>query len=161
MLRQSTGARLSANGDVELLAMRWAPSEQCDIEGGMGDDPGVHRFEWMLTSAATPAKAARAAQRFNRPVEWIAAAGGDGSLPAQGSLASLDGEGVITAIKPAERGEGVIVRALLLPGPVTLTTNLPHATIRRTDALERDLASVAGLTLDRDSFGAIATLRLH
>jgi hypothetical protein len=161
LLRQSTGARLSSAGDVELMAMRWAPSEQCDVEGGMGDDPDVHRIEWMVTAAATPARAARAAQRFNRPVEWVAAAGGDGSLPAMGSLATLDGEGLITALKPAERGDGVIVRALLLPGPVMISTDLPHQTITRTDALERDLAAASGLTLDHDTFGAIATLRLH
>jgi alpha-mannosidase len=120
-----------------------------------------------VTAAATPAKAARAAQRFNRPVEWMAAAGGDGSLAAMGSLVSLDGEGVITALKPAERGEGVIVRALLLPGPATLTTMLPHTSITKTDALERDLSAIeqqgpgTSFALDHEGFGAIATVRLH
>jgi alpha-mannosidase len=166
LLRQSTGVRLSASGDAELMAMRWAQSEQCDIEGGMGDDPDTHRFEWMVTAPSTPVAAARAAQRFNRPVAWLAAAGGDGSLAPQGSLLSVDGDGLITALKPAERGDGVIVRALLLPGPATLHLSAQLAQLgrTRTDALERDLAALEGsgdLTLDRETFGAIATVRLH
>jgi hypothetical protein len=167
LLRQSTGVRFSADGDAELLAMRWAPSEQCDIEGGMGNDPDTHRIEWMVTAAATPAAAARRAQSFNRPPAWLRAQGGDGTLPAQGSLASIDGEGLISAIKPAERGGGVIVRALLLPGPATLHLSplLPASQLTRTDALERDLAPLErvsdSLTLERETSGAIATLRLQ
>jgi hypothetical protein len=159
LLRQSTGVRFSADGEAELMAMRWAPSEQCDVEGGMGDDPDVHRLEWRITSAATVAQAAQAAQSFNRPVEWIFADQGSGSRALSGSLISLDGEGVITAFKPAERGEGTIVRALLLPGPVTIHSDLSAS--KRTDALERDLDDLSDLTLDRDRFGPIATVRLR
>ena len=168
LLRQSTGVRLSAAGDVELMAMRWAPSEQCDIEGGMGDDPDIHRIEWLVTAAATPAQAARAAQSFNRPITWLdTMPTGSGALAAEGSLASVDGEGILTAVKPAERGDGVIVRALLLPGPVTvhLSPQLAGLARTRTDAVERDLADLDGtgdtITLDAATFGSIATVRLR
>jgi hypothetical protein len=158
LLRQSTGVRFSASGEAEMMAMRWAPSEQCDVEGGMGDDSEVHRIEWRLTNSDTIAQAAQAAQSFNRPVDWILAAG-SGTRALSGSLISFDGDGVITALKPAERGEGTIVRALLLPGPITLHSDLSPS--KRTDALERDLADQSDLMLDRDRFGPIATLRLR
>jgi hypothetical protein len=166
LLRQSTGVRFSPSGELELMAVRDARGEQCDIEGGFGSDTGTHRIAWKLTAAATPAAAARAAQAWNRPVAWVRADGGDGSLPPQGSLLTVEGDGLVSALKPADRGGGVIVRALLLPGPVTL--HLPPALAARartrTDALERDLAPLDGsgemLTLDAATFGSIATVRL-
>jgi alpha-mannosidase len=151
------------------MAVRWAPSEQCDIEGGMGDDPDVHRIEWMLTQAATAAAAARAAQSFNRPLAFLRSDGtrGSGALVAEGSLVSVDGDALISALKPAERGDGVILRALLLPGPATihLSPALSALSRTRTDALERDLDDLGAgsdtLTLDAATFGSIATVRLH
>jgi hypothetical protein len=170
LLRQSTGARLSASGEVELMAVRDARSEQCDIEGGMGSDPDTHRIEWYLTAAATPAEAARAAQAFNRPPILTAAPTGaplGTPLPAQASLASLDGDGLITALKPADRGDGIILRALVLPGPamIHLSPALAPLARVRTDAAERDLEPLAAtadtLSLDRATDGPIATFRLH
>jgi Glycosyl hydrolases family 38 N-terminal domain/Alpha mannosidase middle domain len=169
LLRQSTGARLAASGEAELMAMRWAPSEECDIEGGMGDDAGVHRIEWMLTAAASPAAAARAAQSFNRPLAFLRTDGksASGALAAEGSLVSIDGEALISALKPADRGDGVILRALLLPGPATvhLSPALASLARTRTDALERDLADLGAasdtLLVDAATFGSIATVRLH
>jgi hypothetical protein len=171
LLRQSTGARLSASGEAELMAARDARSEHCDLEGGMGSDPGSHRIEWVVTRADDPAAATRAAQAFNRPplVARASAASGAADLPVQGSLAGVDadGAGVITALKPAERGGGVILRALLLPGPLTvhLGPALAGRARTRTDAVERDLEPLDGvgdtLVLDRERFGAIATVRLR
>jgi hypothetical protein len=171
LLRQSTGARMSSPGQLELMAVRNAQSEQCDVEGGMGTDGDAHRIEWRLERAATPADAARAALAFNRPLELLAAAPSAGAtpdLPAQSAaLATLDGAGVLSAIKPADRGDGVIVRVLLLPGPATLHLSPPLVgrALTQVDAAERDLmplgTAAESLALDRDHFGAIVTLRLR
>ena len=55
------------------MAVRDAGSERCDILGGVGTDPDVHRIEWELSAAASPAESARLAQAYNRPLigtEW-------------------------------------------------------------------------------------------
>jgi hypothetical protein len=170
LLRQSTGVHFAADGTVELMAVRDARNEQCDVEGGTGSDPEHHRIEWRLVAAPTPIAAARAAQRWNRPIELPPLGGGAPAgdpLPAEGSLAAVEGDGLLTAIKPADRGGGVIVRALLLPGPVTvhLPPSLAGRKLTRTDSSERDLEALgtsgADLTLDRDRFGAIATVRIE
>jgi hypothetical protein len=170
LLQQSTGVHFDGAGLVELFAVRDARGEQCDIEGGVGTDIDMHRIAWRIEHAATPAIGAQAAESFDRPVVLHLVAGSPAagaSLPAESALLAADGDGVITAIKPADRGTGVIVRALLLPGPVTV--HLPAALAARhavrTDALEHDLEDlgVAGdtLMLDRTRYGAIATVRLQ
>ena len=169
LLRQSTGVRFGAGGTVELMVVRDARNEQCDIEGGTGSDPDSHRIEWFVERAASPADAARAAQAWNRPVVLAAAGASDADAdrPLEESLISIDGDGVISALKPAERGDGVIVRVLLEPGPATLHLSplLAGRTQMRTDAVERDLDVIgppaATITLDRSRFGSIATLRLR
>ncbi len=170
LLRQSTGVTFSAAGHVELMSARDARVEQCDYEGGTGSDPDTHRFEWFVTQAASPADAELAAQAFNRPLSAVALSGNPdpgASLPPEQSLVSVQGAGVISALKPAERGQGIILRALLLPGPLTVT--IPSAWAQRelvrTDAVERDIADLGtagtSFVLDRDHFGAIATVRLR
>lgn len=170
LLRQSTGVRLSTSGQMELMAVRDARQEGCDAEGGVGTDTAQHRIEWSIVAAASPASAARSAQTWNRPLVVTTVAGTGGApkdLTYDQSLASVEGEGVLTALKPAERGDGVIVRALLLPGPVTihLSPLLSGRKLARTDTSERDLEELgdAGDTilLDRGRYGAIATVRLH
>ena len=161
LLRQSTGVRFDGQGGIELMAVRDARSEKCDFEGGEGSDTATHRIEWRIVRAEPPLGAARAAQRFNRPL--VAVAG----LSGEGSLLTAEGEGLVTAVKPAERGEGVIVRALLSPGPLTLHLGpgLSGRTATRCDAAERDLAPLGAaaqtLVLDKATFGAIATVRLR
>jgi hypothetical protein len=170
LLRQSTGARMSAAGQLELMAVRDVRAEECDIEGGTGSDPGTHRIEWRIERAATTAAAARAALAFNRPLTVLpvaAASVAAPDLPAERSLASLDGEGVLTAAKPAERGEGIILRALLVPGPATLhlPPQLANRQLVRVDALERDLEALGAagdtVVLDPARYGALATVRLR
>ncbi len=134
LVRQSTGARLSDSGEVELMAVRDARSEQCDIEGGTGTDTDTHRLEWYVTSAANPATAAAAAQGFNRAVvvrRIAGSASATADLAVEDSLLSVEGPGLVTAIKPAERGDGVIVRALLQPGPITLHLSPALAALKR------------------------------
>ena len=85
-----------------------------------------------------------------------------GDLSNTGSLASCEGEGIITAVKPALRGEGTIVRALV-DGVMTLHLPPGHQ-VMRCDASERDLAPIGqsgDLTLDRAKDGSIVTLRVR
>lgn len=168
LLRQSTGARLGANGEVELLTVRDARQEQCDIEGGTGSDPEAHRIEWRIERTASPAEADLVAQAFNRPAIAFAVPQGPAPadpLPSTHSLASITGEGVVMAIKPAHRGDGIVLRTLLLPGPVDVSPS-PALGVReavRTDLVERDLEPLVAhsgtLRLDRARHGSIATVR--
>ena len=170
LLRQSTGVRMSQAGQLELMAVRDARQEQCDVEGGTGSDTGTHRIEWLIVPASSPLAAEQAAQAFNRPLDLEVVPRTQASildLPAQRSLLGVSGEGVISAFKPADRGGGVILRALLTPGPVTIT--LPAALvgtkITQVDVAERDGAArgVAGqtLVLDKATYGSIASVRLE
>ncbi len=170
LLRQSTGVRFGDGGALELMAVRDARNEQCDVEGGTGTDAAPHRIEWRLAAAGTPADAARAAQAWNRPPETPpldGAAAAHPDLPAEGTLLSVEGDAIVSALKPAERGGGVILRALLLPGPATvhLAPSLVGRKLTRVDASERDLedlgTSAATLTLDAARFGPIATVRIE
>ncbi len=165
LLRQSTGARMDTPGALELMAARDARSEQCDIEGGSGSDPGTHRIEWRIAPAGDALAAELAAQAFDRPVELIATTGAGSGLATSGSLASISGGGVISAIKPAERGPGVIVRAQLVTGAATvqLSSALPHSSITSTDLVERDLAPrvASDHVLFAPSDGALQTVRLQ
>jgi hypothetical protein len=169
LLRQSTGVRGDETGALELLTVRDARLEKCDILGGTGSDPARHRIEWQIVRATSPGEAERAALSFNRPLAAFAdtttpAAVQD--LPVARSLLAVEGEGVVTALKPAERGEGVILRALLLPGPLHVRLpGLAGVRLTRTDALERDLEDLGlaedTLLLARERFGTLATVRLR
>jgi hypothetical protein len=175
LLTQSTGVRFSATGDVELLAVRNAPSEKCDVLGGKGTDSATHRIEWRIAPAANVAAAELLAQAENRPLLLYPVANNAApppglALPSELSLLTAQGSGVVTAIKLAERGAGrgssVIIRALLLPGPLTLALSpaLANRKLTQVDALERDIKDLGNvgstLTLDSEHFGTIATLRL-
>lgn len=170
LLRQSTGVRMSTPGIVELMAARDARTEQCDLMGGTGSDPGLHRIEWRLERAATVADAERAAQAFDRPLdllfEWPTQAATTDLAP-QVSLASIEGDAVISAIKPADRGAGVVLRALLLPGPATVSLSqmLAGRQLTVVDLAERDGAPLGAagptLALDTATYGSIPGFRLQ
>jgi hypothetical protein len=170
LLRQSTGVRMSTPGALELMVARDARAEQCDVMGGTGSDASTHRIEWRLSPASTPASAETAAQVFARPLDALlvgtAQAAGP-SLPPVSSLASVSGQAVISAIKPADRGGGVIVRALLLPGPgqLQLGPSLVGSKLEQVDLTERNVQSLgtAGATipLDAAGTGSIVGLRLY
>jgi hypothetical protein len=143
LLRQSTGVRMSMPGEVELMAARDARAEQCDVEGGVGSDAGMHRIEWRIEHVASVADAARKAQAFDRPLSLqlvTSAQVATTDLPASLSLATIDGDGLVSTIKPADRGGGVVVRALLLPGPATVHLGAPFAgkALTAVDLAERD-----------------------
>jgi hypothetical protein len=170
LLRQSTGVRMSTPGQVELMAVRDARVEMCDLEGGTGSDTGTHRIEWLLVPASTPAAAEQLAQGYDRPLDLEAVPltqGPTTDLPAESSLLSASGAGIVSALKPADRGGGVILRVLLMPGPVTVS--LPPAlqgkAMTVVDLAERDGMALgtsgATLVLDQKTFGAIASVRLE
>jgi hypothetical protein len=170
LLRQSTGVRMSTPGALELMAARDARVEQCDVEGGDGSDTTIHRIEWRIQPASTAAEAEQAAQAFNRPIDLEVVPLTQAptlDLPGETSLLGVSGAGIVSALKPADRGGGVILRAVLMPGPVTITLppSLVGKQMTRVDVAERDSAPLgtAGTTLvlDRETFGAIASVRLQ
>jgi len=170
LLRQSTGVRMSEPGQVELMAVRDAREEQCDVEGGTGSDTGTHRIEWQLVAASTPFEADQLAQAWNRPLGAQVvplAQSATLDLPREQGLLEVSGEGTVSALKPADRGSGVILRALLTPGPLTITlpASMVGAHVTQVDVAERDGASrgVAGktLVLDKATYGSIASVRLQ
>ncbi|MBS2021790.1 MAG: hypothetical protein JST92_05230 [Deltaproteobacteria bacterium] len=169
LLRQSSGVRLSTSGALEILTARDARAEVCDAEGGSGSDPLPHRTEWRLVAAASPSEAERAAQRFNRPLEaWQVAASGDGTQPLEQSLVQVEDNAALLALKPADRGDGLILRVEAMPGPVVLhfAKVLQGKLFIADDALERDqllLGAVQDpIEIDRDQSGsAVFTFRIR
>jgi len=165
LLRQSTGVRRGGDGALEVLAARNVLAEQCDFEGPSTEnaDADVHRIEWKLAAAAAPADAERAAQAWNRPARVFAVTTiGDGTLPSEAALLRIDGAAVVSALKPAERGEGVIVRAQLMPGPAQIRFSpLLPGQIELVDAMERDLRPLPSLSLRREDVGVLPSVRLR
>ena len=149
VLRQSTGVRMSTAGAVELMAARDARHEQCDEEGGQGSDAGSHRIAWRIERTPGAIDAARAAQAFNRPIDLEPASivtGATPDLPQEMSLLAIDDGGVVSALKPATQGGGVIVRAVLVDDAATVTLSpllAGFATRSATDTAERDLRSLS------------------
>lgn len=165
LLRQSTGVRMDTPGELELMAARDARQEACDLEGGSGSDSGTHRIEWRIVPAADAVAAAIAAQAFDRPIELSAVTGVGSGLPPSGGLITVDG-GLVSAIKPADRGVGNVVRVVALGGMVTIhmSTWLSHATATAVDLAERNLGALAvrgdDLVFD-PAAGSIASVRLQ
>jgi len=169
LLRQSTGVSMSKQGVVELMAVRWAPAEQCDSEGGTGDDSGSHRIEWRLERVVDVSRAELYAQAFNRPLELRAVPLDQATLLDLAPLTSLlgvSGGGVVSALKPADRGDGLVVRVLPMVSAVHLTPS-PLLNVTRAnwvDLAERDGAPLpfgATIDVDRKTSGSIASIRLR
>ncbi len=166
LLRQSTGARMDPSGALELMAARDAREEACDVEGGVGSDPGTHRIEWRIAQVGADS-VERVAQAFDRPLALVAvpAAGGAG-IPASGALLdAITGPGIVSALKPAERGTGVILRVV---GKVDVEASarvFGGGAATLVDLAERDRgpATVSGSTISFDPArdGNIASARLQ
>jgi alpha-mannosidase len=89
-------------------------------------DEGEHSFSYALLAHGpdwTVEDTVRAAHAFNLPVQ-VRLVGTGGDLPAAGSLVSSDHDhAVVDTVKPAEDGDGLIVRVYDCAnrrGPVTL-----------------------------------------
>jgi alpha-mannosidase len=104
-------------------------------------DRGIHRFTYAFTPFAPGdlAKVVREGYRLNNPLLIT-----DGA--AFGSVASVDDPAVvIETIKPAENGNGVVIRLYESLGRATTTAlrvTLPHTSARLTDLLERPIGAV-------------------
>ena len=176
LLRQSTGVRIAplASGvDLEVMAVRDAEQEQCDAEGGKGTDLDVHRIEWRLVAPDNPARLMWAAQSFGHPIRIDSVnltTTEHSTIAAAGSMAEfLDTfSGVITAIKPATRGDGVIVRVLLsglsdlwLPfGSPLLNRHWARADLAERDLEDLGVNTARMIPLDPMKLGSLVTLRL-
>jgi len=171
LLQQSTGVMMSTAGQEELMVARWAPSEQCDVEGGTGDDPGQHHIAWRIERAPSDAQAEIDAQSFNRPITLDTVPLDQLTtldLPVEQSILGVSGDGIVSTIKPADRGSGAILRVLPMNGPVhvTFSTLLAPSQATLVDLAERDQKSLgaisnAAMDFDRATYGAIASVRLQ
>ncbi|MEO6532603.1 MAG: glycoside hydrolase family 38 C-terminal domain-containing protein [Pseudolysinimonas sp.] len=122
-------------------------------------DRGIREFSYAMRPFAPDdlAGVIRDAYRLNNPV-----------IPAAGvSLASVASTGnpavVIETIKPAENGNGVIVRlyeSLGRPAVTALRTELPHARARETNLMEIPLGAVDLTRLEFTPF-EIKTIHLE
>ncbi|MCC6644610.1 MAG: hypothetical protein IT374_03435 [Polyangiaceae bacterium] len=146
-LGQSTAVHGTPSGALEWVAFRNAPAEpSCDDVGPSGIEDGEATIAFSLgrrDRAGQGAADVAASIALSRPL-WAALTGRHaGTLAAEGRLVSVDGDGVlVTALKPATRGDGAILHLLRLgSGPRAVRIDrgaLPWTTLTRPDALERD-----------------------
>ena len=87
--------------------------------------PGVHTFHYALVPhAGNYLTAMHEASAFNAPLRAVSTPAHDGPLPSQGSFLEVSPAAVvITAIKPPEEGDGLIVR-LYNAAPVPVQARL-------------------------------------
>ncbi|MSQ82721.1 MAG: hypothetical protein EXR77_07365 [Myxococcales bacterium] len=162
-------------GQLQVLVARDARAEQCDIMGGNGSDPTVQRVEFRIDRVATPAEGDRMAQFFNHPAILAVAppaivASPIGQSPPQAvGFDVLSGQATILASKPAERGNGRVLRLLLLDDQPVVLQPRQHAAALPfvfVDLAERDLAQPAApilkngvFSVARKTHGAIVGIR--
>lgn len=102
---------------------------------------GVQRFAYALIPFSGPlSAAAQLAHAFQAPLRAVVTQPGNGRLPAQLSFIQLEpGDLVISAIKPADDGDGWIVRfwnTTDRPAMAQLTTGFDIARAEQVDLLE-------------------------
>jgi alpha-mannosidase len=120
-------------------------------------DRGDHRFSYAFLPFAPGelGTVIREAYRLNHPLLPVTGA----RLP---SMASTDDPGVvIETVKPAENGDGTVLRLYESLGRACTTrlrTALPHARATRTDLLERPIAPA---DLNRLSFRPFEVMTIH
>jgi alpha-mannosidase len=117
-----------------LVGVLWrnASFEQCDVYGPRGHDPDAHTVSWALrvpSGLGLPESGAPLRESLAVANPLLArAARGDGALPPNLSLASVDpGQALLTAAKRAEDGDAALVLRVYRPddasGPLELTTH--------------------------------------
>ncbi len=96
---------------------------------------GRHAFRlWLSPHAGTwaDAGAARLAMETNQPLTGVVESVHDGTLPARGSFLSIDHDNVlVSALKPAEDGHGLVIRCYEASGRAVSTTIRLHGLQRR------------------------------
>jgi len=123
-------------------------------------DRGIHRFAYAMRPFATDdlAGVVRDGYRLNNPVLVSPGA----RMP---SAISTDNPAVIVeTIKPAENGQGVIVRlyeSLGRPAVTALRTALPHGSARETNLMEVPLSETEALDLGRIEFAPFEIKTIH
>jgi mannosylglycerate hydrolase len=105
--------------------------------------PGRRVFEYSIIPHEGDWTAAFAeAHRFARPLRAARVSGGSGELPAEKALLEVSpATMVVSAVKPAESGQGVVVRVYnISDGPVEGSVRLlePHMTAVSTDLNEEN-----------------------
>jgi hypothetical protein len=130
----STGVHATASGALEWIAFRNANDEKpCTSLGAEGTDDSV-TTEVVELGIAGEDEIARSIA-LSRPLIRVLQPAHGGDLASTGRLITIEGA-VATAIKPAERGDGLIVHLL---GKGTLTPGaLPWTSSSPVDWLERD-----------------------
>ncbi len=109
--------------------------------------PGGHTFAYALVPFVAPLSSAiHEAYAFRAPLRAAVAAPGEASLPPRLSFVELNPEElVVSAVKPAEDGEGWVVRfwnTQERPATARLTVGFAIGSAERVDLLERPLAPV-------------------
>jgi hypothetical protein len=156
----STGVQWAADGTLTILVSRNAPVERCDILGQDGTEVVHDPLAMSLRPhGAAIDPLAEAMALLQAPAVQLSGTGGTHTPPI--ALLGLGGHGwVLSALKHAERGAGVVLRvertdptAMLTWAPALIA---PTASTR-TDLLERDgAAATSPLALD----APLVTLRL-
>lgn len=163
LANQGTPAHRLMNGEIEVIVLR-SPTT---IESGLYPPPGSrenghHEFRFALQpyqGDPFSGGAYRLGQCLNAPP--ITAHGVPKS--EAGSLVSIDAPGVVlSCLKPAERGEGIIIRTYETRGERSrgrVTFSQPVAETHGTDLMERPQKAVAPRRLTWRPY-EIKTLRL-
>ncbi len=130
---------------LSLLRAPTYPDENCDI--------GKHQFAYAVVPHQGDWRKGNVvgeATTFNQPLLLVNRPAGDASQ----SAFLVEGHLILDTVKPAEEGEGVVVR-LYDPygqrGKAVLKTKLPFTTARRSNILEDDLGQLELYTEHCDS----------
>ncbi len=92
-------------------------------------------------------------QALNNPVQYVSGTSRRGTLPKRNSLFEIEGNAALAAMKPAEDGNGIVVRLYAIGEGGEIVLRTPFNTACYTDTCERTLSP-----LDVDEKGTIAAL---
>lgn len=146
-LGQSTGVHGTAGGALDWVVFRNARSEpNCDDVGPSGTEDVEATLAFSLGRRdRTTAGAANiaASMALTRPMRAVTTDRHAGDLEHAGQLLAVEGDAVLaTALKPASRGDGLVLHLLRLgtePRTVRIRRGaLAWNTVTRPDLLERD-----------------------
>ena len=151
LLNDSKYGHRAKNGLISLNLLR-APTYPDPTA-----DRGHHEFSYAFTPFASGdlTKVIREGYRLNHPFVWAP------HVALESAASTSDPAVVIETIKPAENGNGVVLRlyeSLGRPTTTSLRTTFAHATASETDLLERRTASA---DLGHLEFGPFEIKTIH
>ena len=101
---------------------------------------------------------------LNNPVQYISETSRTGRLPKKNSLITAQGDAALAALKPAEDGNGIIIRIYAVGEGGIFTLCTPYNRACYTDICERNLSPIAvesdGTVSAKISKGEIKTIHL-